>query len=772
MVKHLLLVLLLCLAWYAQAQTTEVGAPRSWKQKTAVGTPQPIRLPAFDVQAQLQLDAINERNKVGRWRFGYEHHVNYSINNAGMWETLHNGDGIWRMAFRSKDALSMNVVFSEFNLPKGATVHIYNADHTTYLGAYTHLNNNAENMLGTSLLLGETLVVEYYEPAEVRGQGRLKIGKVVHGYKDVNLFAEKLYKSLNDAGKCNYDILCPLGNGWEDQINSVAVIVIGGSEACTGALVNNTANDGTPYLLTANHCLDGSYSTWVFRFNWESPTPICAQNAASSLPPQPYNEVNGATLKASSSGSDFGLLLLNSQPQGDVYFAGWDKSGTTPTEVTVIHHPSGDVKKISRESDPVTSTSWGNPTAQVWEISDWDMGTTEPGSSGSPLFDQNKRIVGQLYGGTAACSGLTNNGQADNFGRFAVSWVGGGTSATRLSNWLDPNNTGVATIDGYNPNTPAFATDAGARQVMGIEATYCNDSTVAPIVTIRNFGRDTLRQVTIRYGLAGGTMSSTSWTGALGTSRSTTVALPSVTGRTGSNTFVAYTINPNSLTDSNAVNDTTRYTFIVVAGGAGATFTFMPDCYASESSWNIVNATGAVMASGDSYTDESSPTPVVTDLCLPAGCYTLNFYDSYGDGLYGNNGWFCSTNGDFFIVNSLGDTLVNLDTLNSNFGDSIAYRFCVGDTTTATNIINNTISRVQLFPNPARDMATLVLQLAQINDVQITLYNAVGQQISSRTYSSVRDLQHTIALNELSSGLYLVQVSTNGVSRTYKLLKE
>jgi PKD repeat protein len=135
-------------------------------------------------------------------------------------------------------------------------------------------------------------------------------------------------------------------------------------------------------------------------------------------------------------------------PAFNVYWAGWDRSGFDATNATAIHHPNTDEKRISFEDHPTTITSYlgtsipGDGTHV--RITDWDLGTTEPGSSGSPLFDQNHRIIGQLHGGYAACG----NDDSDWYGRFYTSWTGGGSSATRLSDWLDTRNTGQLTLDG------------------------------------------------------------------------------------------------------------------------------------------------------------------------------------------------------------------------------------------------------------------------------------------------------------------------------------
>ncbi|MBE5316080.1 MAG: proprotein convertase P-domain-containing protein [Xanthomonadales bacterium] len=93
---------------------------------------------------------------------------------------------------------------------------------------------------------------------------------------------------------------------------------------------------------------------------------------------------------------------------------------------------------------------------------DWDQGTTEGGSSGSGLWDQNKRLVGQLHGGSAACG----NDLSDYYGRLSVSWNGGGSAATRLRDWLDPSGSGQTAIGGYRsgstpPPPPSVALSNG-----------------------------------------------------------------------------------------------------------------------------------------------------------------------------------------------------------------------------------------------------------------------------------------------------------------------
>ena len=183
-------------------------------------------------------------------------------------------------------------------------------------------------------------------------------------------------------------------------------------------------------------------------------------------------------------------MTLTDAQNWNCYYAGWDATdATTVTEATGIHHPSGDVKKICRENNaPFHSNAGG---AAVWYINAWEEGVTEPGSSGSPLFDQNHRIIGQLYGGAAACSGTNNNGSYDYYGRLGVSWNNG------IDAYLAPNSCGSATTnDGWDPNAPTLPDDAGISGITSPSGAYCVDN-FDPELTLRNYGTNNLTTATL-----------------------------------------------------------------------------------------------------------------------------------------------------------------------------------------------------------------------------------------------------------------------------------
>lgn len=432
----------LLLAGSVQGQVSEGGRPLSFVKsfKSAI---QAVQMPPVDVEALLAQDAIEESKGIP-FRFGYPLDVNYNLYNCGTWEELEYGGGIWRLEIRSPGAYSINLLYSRYRLPEGAGLHIYNEDRSMVIGSFTARNNKEHGKFASAPVRGDVCILEYFEPADVRGLGEITISRVVHAYKDI--FDFNVTKSVMDfggSGSCNNNVNCPEGDPWQDEKQSVALILTsGGYRLCSGALVNNTRQDGTPYFLTANHCL-GSAESWVFMFNYESPN-------CDNIDGPTWYTVSGSTPLAGHASSDFALLLLDEQPPDSyfVYYAGWSNEDVASQSSTGIHHPRGDIKKISFDHDSVTSADYLETSGTThWRVGQWEDGTTEPGSSGSPLFDQNHRIVGQLHGGYASCINITS----DWYGKFAVSWDGGGTQYTRLKDWLDPESTGVAVLSGYDP---------------------------------------------------------------------------------------------------------------------------------------------------------------------------------------------------------------------------------------------------------------------------------------------------------------------------------
>ena len=255
-------------------------------------------------------------------------------------------------------------------------------------------------MLATTPVETDEIIVEYYEPVQVQNQGRLTIGNISHDYRGV--FSEATdgrFGKSNDS--CEVNINCNTNTLVQKEKHAICRITFSdsrGSYLCTGALINNAGKFGTPYLLTANHaiCSQTLANTLIAYFDYESPN--CTPTTDGST----NKTVSGATLlkcsaqlPGSAPQSDFSLLLLPGLPSNfSPYFLGWDKSGAIPPSPAIcIHHPQGDVKKISTVTVSLISWSFNasittgcDPTKskEVWKVPIWASGIVESGSSGAP----------------------------------------------------------------------------------------------------------------------------------------------------------------------------------------------------------------------------------------------------------------------------------------------------------------------------------------------------------------------------------------------------
>ena len=450
----------LCICFFVAfasfAQGDDGVIPASWIYDVESSF-NPIELPAIDFTIIRQQDSINDLDKSLPWRYGIEQTISVNLKNQGERVILPNGDKIWRVAFVSSQAVNLSVNFSKFYLPFGARLQLYSGNYEDVSRAYTSVDNRNTQRAGSWFIEGQEIWIEYYEPASVVDAFKVEIESIIHGYRmgAVSQFT----RGLNDSGACNYDVNCPVGedfDGLKDDLKkSVALLNLGNGYLCSSVLLNNVEQDKKPYLLTANHCLQYSDpALWTARFNWVSPSPVCA-SVEGTEDLQNNFTISGAVLRAENIISDFALVeLVNEIPNSwDVAFVGWDNSDVAPVFEVGIHHPNGDIMKICRDdSGAVKENAQGTEVWLIGGISEgvgdgWEIGTTESGSSGSPLFNQNGHVIGQLYAGLSFCDGIANNNEYDIYGRFGVSWDTGNLPEGRLKDWLDPLDSGILSLN-------------------------------------------------------------------------------------------------------------------------------------------------------------------------------------------------------------------------------------------------------------------------------------------------------------------------------------
>lgn len=752
--KRKITYLLLMFVAIGTAQVTNEGKPMGWKDRS-LDKLEAYALPSFDLAKLQAEDAVNDKDKNKPWRYGYEFLVDHNLQNSGQWTTLANGDRIWRIRYSSEGAQTLNFLFSDYYMPRGGRVYLYNNERTDLLGAYDAQQNNEKRELGTWLVTGNDIWIEYYEPAAVKGQGKLEIFKVVHGYRSLSSVLKNPDDDINLSGNCNYDVNCYMDDidGLKDiNKKSVALIIVANTAFCTGALINNTSNDGTPYFLTANHCADGqNVSQWAFRFNWISTNPVCSGSQPSvNNAPNYYQTVSGAQLKAKREESDFCLLEITSNlPEAwDLVWAGWDRSEITPESTFGIHHPAGDIMKACRDIDaPILSNESGE---FMWQVLNWDLGVTQGGSSGSPLFDQEGRIIGQLYGGSSACDGNVDNGGDDIYGRFGISWDAGSTPATRLKDWLDPTNTGVMTVN-YYPVQSSYAVNARVS-IPVLNKENCGN-TISPVIRLVNKGSQSLTSAQITYTFNGAN-AVIDWTGNLATDAAEDIELPLLTGIIGANNFTVNVLQPNGQTDedtsdNNAFTDFSIDSYLV----SNVELFLQTDAFGYETSWELKNEAGTILYEGDNYSDFASD--FVTFELTQAGCYTFTIRDIGEDGICCDFG-----NGYYTLNTASGITIYE----GGSFGSSESISFRLTSVTSREEV--DFKSLIKVYPNPSTGIFNIVSE----NNLEYRLSNMLGQVIKTGSF----DHTGSIDISANASGIYMLSVKdiSSGKTANYKLLKQ
>jgi len=745
MTKQLTLIITFLLSTTLFAQVTNEGKPLSWKLKKDTKSFQTHVLPSIDLKKLQEEDIINDKLAMP-FRFGFKHQVDYGFND-GQWTILENGDRIWRIKFQSKDALSLNFIFDKFRLPQGAKLYLYNDNKTDLLGAYTSANNNINNSLGTWIVESDTVWIEYYEPAKVTNQATLHINTITHAYR--NAQTAKDLKVLGDSGNCNHDVDCPIGNDWENHKDlnkkSVALILNNGADWCSGALINNTGNNGIPYFLTANHCIQGqNTANWVFRFGWISPNPVCAATTNSTNGPTNM-QINGAVVKANNANSDFALLQLNSNIPAawDRTWTGWDKTDTTPNFVVGIHHPRGDIMKICRDNAGTIPVLSGG--VYEWEITTagggWEIGVTEGGSSGSPLFNQDGRVIGQLHRGAATCSGTNDNNQYDQYGRFGISWDAISGSSNQLKPWLDPNNTNQNVLDSY-PSTQSYTLDAGIS--ITIPNISCGQNQVNPILVLTNNGTTTLTSATLKWNIDFGSLQTINWTGSLAQNTSENISLGTLTLSNGGHDLIANVSSPNGGTDENAINNSANSNIqIKIYETTQVLLNLIPDDYGSETTWTFKNASGTTLYSGGPYTDNNS-TPINETFNVPtAQCYVFTINDSSNDGIccgqFGDGSYTLKDDGGGVIFSG------------GSFNDSESTQIAISTTAAISDYLSK---NVVIYPNPTNGNLNIDIHNFSGNYSYI-LVNTLGQKMQQ---GNLLNAKNAILVNTLDNGMYFLRI--------------
>jgi PKD repeat protein len=442
--------------------------------------------------------------------------VNYTVENAGEWITLPTGEKIWQLRLQSPGAIALSLYYDRFYLPEGSKLFIYSANKKHVVGAFTAADNPQFGPeFSTEMIAGDELVLEYVAPATAAGrqvasppplflksgaakalsnggtQPVISISGIGYVYNSAVIgVAPAFYEPTGPGNEgrsaaCMVNINCPEGGAWQDQKKGVAATVqrIAGAEwLCSGTILNNTAKDRTPYFLMAYHCSEANgvvataadLNQWRFYFHFErtdcdNSSPVASYLTATGAQRLVATHING--------GSDGLLLRLNTNipDNWDIYFNGWNRTNTPMNSGVGIHHPRGDVKKISFITAPSIDDTWisvegiGAPEAHwhiKWGTVNGKKGITEGGSSGSPLFDENGLVVGSLSGGNGNAADPCLTSTYSLYGKLWWHWDQSPDPNQHMAKYLDPLGSGVMTLDGmYSPQETAVNFVAGDTSI-------------------------------------------------------------------------------------------------------------------------------------------------------------------------------------------------------------------------------------------------------------------------------------------------------------------
>lgn len=413
-------------------------------------------------------EAVDGAPRHGPFRFAHRLPLGATLDD-GTWDEPISGTVRWQLHLRAEGAHSISLALAHFSAPDSAQLFLRGAHSDVTQGPYRPPQTDAHSRLWTALVPDEEAVLELLVPADQREQVALQLDALYYGFRSP-LGVQRKQVNVGGSGDCNIDVACLRGTEYDRVARSVALLTFG-AFACTGNLVNNTAHDGEPLLLTAHHCgLHDDNTAASLVVYWNAQAPGC--NAA------PHGDFSqsqtGASFLATHERSDHTLLRLNDVPAAafQVFYSGWDaRTGQAPAACGVsLHHPSSDLKKVAVFNQPIeirnnfTIGEQGRPsqTSDVWRVV-WQYGTTEGGSSGSGLWNAQQRLIGVLFGGAASCD---NPDAPDVYGRLNVAWDAADDPDSALKTHLDPAGligSGPRILDGREPGaaspTPPAAVD-------------------------------------------------------------------------------------------------------------------------------------------------------------------------------------------------------------------------------------------------------------------------------------------------------------------------
>lgn len=400
-------------------------------------------LSASELQQWQQPDSTPQQRE---FRIGMSCSVSQPLPPADQWQWLAVAGGqVAHLGWQSPQAERIRGQLQLGKLPAGVELRFYTPQNPAQVYAYTRdtlyaqaFQENGDTVFWSPSLAGDTLKLEVFLPTGVDPtELELTVRKVSHTV--LNPLTGKVQSGTleNNSVSCFLDMACATPE-WQQRGRSTALYLFikdGKETLCTGELLNNTKRDGTPYFLTANHCVSTPEVAATLNSFWFYENSTCGGDDARD---RILVADGGATLLATDSTVDTTLLRLNKIPREGLLFAGWSNAPLVPNSSIVgIHHALLQPKKFSQGEflDYASFSSDGSRlirnSAGEWAVVQWRNSVTGPGASGSALWFENQGnyyVQGVLYGGTSSCERPDG---IDWYGRFDQAYP-------LLKQWLNP----------------------------------------------------------------------------------------------------------------------------------------------------------------------------------------------------------------------------------------------------------------------------------------------------------------------------------------------
>ena len=472
--SSLILSGLMLMAVAVFSQVDRGGEPISWNIEQQVSQSSIWNLlPSIDLNVLLEEDSWTSDDKSLPMRYATAIPTQFSEANSGKWTNLHNGDRIWMLGIESSEAYSLGITFSNFNLPEGAKLFVYSENHTDYLGPLTHRDNRLNQTMTLPPVNGSKIIIEYYEPYAYRGDGEFNIVSVAHGYRNLK------DPSIQTEYPCMEELeISPVNNSILDASSSVLMMIVdNGQRIATATLINNSSNDGTPYVVTAQSAMMGLPISWVFLFDVAgtgcyNDNSICWSRAICGAQVLETDNAHGVT-----------LLRLRSNPDKNwtAYYSGWNINELDESQqvLSCIQNSFGLPQSIAEYAGSVQAMEWKNKT--VYKFPDWSFGQTFKGSIGSPVFDMDMNLIGIYIGGSGNCE----EEGTEYFASIKSTW-------NNFEEFLNPLSIESDRIEGIYPIIPQGNDEEDKNEI------FFFPNPAQEWIYIQNRSEDQITQVEIR----------------------------------------------------------------------------------------------------------------------------------------------------------------------------------------------------------------------------------------------------------------------------------